>query len=54
MESYKSLQLSGFTEKSMEWSGLHYAGYSDEEILSLRDSNISLFSFPKIAETIVK
>lgn len=54
IESYKSLQLSGFTEKSIEWSGLHYAGYSNEEILELRNMNFDLSSFPQIAEEIVK
>lgn len=54
IESYQSLQLSGFTKKSMEWSGLHYAGYSNEEILELRDRNFELSSFPQIAEEIVK
>jgi len=54
LRSYKSLQLSGFTEKSMEWSGLHYRGYSNEEILKFRDRNFDLSTFPQIAETIVK
>ena len=54
LQSYKSLQLSGFTEKSMEWSELHYAGYSNGEILKLRDINIDLSSFPQIAEKIIK
>lgn len=54
LESYKSLQLSGFTEKSMEWSGLHYRGYSNEEILKFRDRNLTLSSFPQIAEEIIK
>ncbi len=54
LQSYKSLQLFGFTEKSMEWSGLHYDGYSNEEILNFRDRNFDLYSFPQIAETIVK
>lgn len=52
--SYKSLQASGFTEKAMEWSGLHYDGYSNEEILRLRDRNFDLFSFPQIADEVVK
>lgn len=54
LRSYKSLQLSGFTEKAMKWSGLHYAGYSNEEILELRDRNFELSSFPQVAEEIVK
>ena len=54
LRSYKSLQSSGFTEKSMEWSGLYYDGYSNEEILKLRDRNFDLSSFPQIAEEIVK
>lgn len=53
LRSYKSLQTSGFTEKSMEWSGLHHDGYSNEEILKLRDRNFDLSFFPKIAEGIV-
>lgn len=54
LSSYKSLQLSGFTEKSMDWSGLHYAGYSNDEILKLKDRNIDMASFVLIAEEIVK
>ena len=54
LQSYKSIQLSGFTEKSMEWSGLHYRGYSNEEILKFRDRNFDLSTFPQIAETIVE
>lgn len=54
LESYKSLQASCFTEKSMEWSGLHYTGYTNDEILKLRDRNIDMSSFPQIAVEVVK
>lgn len=54
LSSYKSLQLSGFTEKSMEWSGLHYDGYSNEEILKLCERNFDLSSFSQISEEILK
>lgn len=54
LSSYKSLQLSGFTEKSIEWSGLHYAGLTNDEILELRDRNFDMFSFPQIADKVVK
>ena len=54
IQSYKSLQLLGFTEKSMEWSALHYRGYSNEEILRFRDKNFDLSTFPQIADKIVK
>ena len=54
LQSYKSLQLLGFTEKSMEWSALHYRGYSNEEILRFRDKNFDLSTFPQIADKIVK
>ena len=50
LRSYKSLQSSGFTEKSMKWSGLHYSGLTNDEILTLRDRNFDMFSFPQIAE----
>lgn len=54
LSSYKLLQASCFTEKSMEWSGLHYAGYTNDEILNLRDRNFDMFSFPEIAGEVVK
>ena len=54
LQSYKSLQLSGFTEKSMEWSCLHYAGFTNHEILELRDRNFDMFYFPKIAQIVDK
>ena len=49
LRDYKDLQQRNFTEKSMEWSGLHYLGYTNEEILILRDRNIDMASFPQIA-----
>lgn len=54
LSSYKSLEAIGFTEKAMEWSGLHYAGYTNDEILNLRDRNFNMRSFLQIAEEIVK
>lgn len=54
LRDYKSLQASGFTERSMEWSGLHYAGYTNEEILKLRDRNFAMLSFPQIAGEIIR
>lgn len=54
LSSYKSLQLSGFTEKAMEWSSLHYDGFTNNEIIKLRDRNFDMLSFPHIAETFVK
>lgn len=54
LSSYKSLQSSGFTEKSMDWSGLHYSGYTNDEIIKLKDRNIDMFSFPNIAKEVVK
>lgn len=54
LQSYKSLQLSNFTEKAMEWSGLHYAGYTNDEIRNLKDRNIDLVSFPAIAGEVLK
>ena len=54
LRSYKSLQSSGFTEKSINWSGLHYNGYTNDEILKLKDRNLDLLSFPQIAGDIVK
>ena len=45
LNSYKSLQSYGFTKKAMEWSDLHYAGYTNEEIAKFRDMNIDLFSY---------
>ena len=53
LRSYKSLQLSGFTEESMNWSGLHYAGLTNDEILKLKDRNFDMFSFPQITENVV-
>lgn len=54
LRSYKSLESMGFTEKAMEWSGVHHAGYTHNEILKLRDKNISLMSFPEIADRVMK
>ena len=54
LRSYKSLQSLNFTEKAMEWSDLHYAGYTNDEMLKLRDRNFDMFSFPQIAEEVVK
>ena len=54
LRSYKSLESMGFTEKAMEWSGLHDSGYTNDEILSLRDRNFDMRSFLQIAEKIVK
>ncbi|MCI5900162.1 MAG: hypothetical protein MRZ69_07420 [Lachnospiraceae bacterium] len=54
LSDYKSLQLSGFTEKAMEWSSLHYDGFTNNEIIKLRDRNFDMLSFPQIAETFVK
>lgn len=50
----KSLRSFGFTEKSMKWSGLHYEGLTNEEILTLRDKNFDMASFPQIAEQMIK
>ena len=54
LSSYKSLQAFGFTEKSMEWAGLHYAGYTNDEILALRDRKFDMLSFSQIAEEVLK
>ncbi len=54
LHCYKSLQSSGFTEKAMNWSGLHYNGYKNDEILQLKDRNFDMLSFPQIARNIVK
>ena len=54
LRSYKSLESTGFTEKAMEWSGLHYAGYTNDEILRLSNRHIDMFSFLQIAGEVVK
>ncbi|MBQ8830523.1 MAG: hypothetical protein IJ017_02875 [Oscillospiraceae bacterium] len=54
LHSYKSLETSGFTEKAIEWSGLHYSGYSNDEILKFRDMNIRMVSFLQIAKDVIK
>lgn len=54
LRDYKDLQRRNFTEKSMEWSGLHYAGYTNDEILNLRDRHFQIHSFPEIAGEVIK
>lgn len=54
LRSYKFLQTHGFTEKAMEWSPLRYAGYPMEEIMALRDRSYAMFSFPQIADEVVR
>ena len=54
LNSYQSLRDSNFTDKAMEWSGLHYAGYTNEDILNLRDRNFDMLSFLQIAEEVIK
>ena len=54
LRSCKSLQSSGFTEKAMEWSGLHYAGYTNEEIRKIKDMGIDLLSFRQVADQMMK
>lgn len=54
LNSYKSLQSSGFTKKAIEWSGLHYAGYTNEEIEQFRDMNIDIFSYPQVVDKLIK
>ena len=38
----------------MKWSGLHYEGLTNEEIVTLRDRNFDMASFPQIAEQMIK
>lgn len=54
LRDYKDLQQRNFTEKSMEWSGLHYAGCTNDEMLKLRDRNIDMATFPQIAGEVMK
>ena len=45
LRSWLSLRSSGFTEKAMEWSGLHYDGYTNDQLRVLRDREIDLYTF---------
>ena len=45
LRSWLSLRNSGFTEKAMEWSGLHYDGYTNDQLRLLREREIDLHTF---------
>lgn len=45
LRSWLSLRSSGFTEKAMEWSGLHYDGYTNDQLRLLREQEIDLHTF---------
>ena len=45
LRGWLSLRNSGFTEKAMEWSGLHYDGYTNDQLRLLREREIDLHTF---------
>ena len=45
LRGWLSLRSSGFTEKAMEWSGLHYDGYTNDQLRTLRDRELDLETF---------
>ena len=45
LRGWLSLRNSGFTEKAMEWSGLHYDGYTNDQLRTLRDRELDLETF---------
>ena len=45
LRGWLSLRNSGFTEKAMEWSGLHYDGYTNDQLQTLRDRELDLETF---------
>ncbi len=45
LRGWLSLRSSGFTEKAMEWSGLHYDGYTNDQLRTLRDRKLDLETF---------
>ena len=45
LRGWLSLRNSGFTEKAMEWSGLHYDGYTNDQLRTLRDRALDLETF---------
>lgn len=45
LRSWLSLRNCGFTEKAMEWSSLHYDGYTNDQLRVLRDREIDLYTF---------
>lgn len=45
LASWMELRICGFTEKAMEWSGLHYDGYTNDQIRTLRDRELDLCTF---------
>ena len=56
LRGWLSLRHAGFTEKAMEWSGLHYDGYTNDQLRTLRDLRPDLHTFDlgKIKQTITK
>jgi len=54
LASYKSIQAHGFTEKAMSWSGLHYMGYTNDEILKFKERDFTIAAFPQIADEFAK
>ena len=45
LRGWLSLRNAGFTEKAMEWSGLHYDGYTNDQLRPLRDLALDLYTF---------